>query len=64
MAGQVFIVLITEQNTQKKNCRTPGPAYLAVLPILVIFCPLGPTVRRISKNLNTSTIHNASYVEE
>ena len=24
-------------------CRTPGPAYLAVLPVLVIFCPLGPT---------------------
>jgi hypothetical protein len=27
----------------KKCCRTPGPAYLAVLPVLVIFCPLGPT---------------------
>ena len=27
----------------KKNCRTPGPAYLAALPVLVIFCPLGPT---------------------
>ena len=27
----------------KKFCRTPGPAYLAVLPVLVIFCPLGPT---------------------
>jgi hypothetical protein len=29
--------------TNKKFCRTPGPAYLAVLPVLVIFCPLGPT---------------------
>ena len=29
--------------TSKKICRTPGPAYLAVLPVLVIFCPLGPT---------------------
>ena len=29
--------------TNKKFCRTPGPAYLGVLPVLVIFCPLGPT---------------------
>jgi hypothetical protein len=29
--------------TSKNFCRTPGPAYLAVLPVLVIFCPLGPT---------------------
>jgi hypothetical protein len=29
--------------TNKKFCRTPGPAYLAVLLALVIFCPLGPT---------------------
>jgi hypothetical protein len=29
--------------TNKKFCRTPGPAYLVVLPVLVIFCPLGPT---------------------
>ena len=28
--------------TSKKFCRTTGPAYLAVLPVLVIFCPLGP----------------------
>jgi hypothetical protein len=28
---------------KQKFCRTPGPAYLAVLPVLVIFCPLGPT---------------------
>ena len=27
----------------KKICRTPRPAYLAVLQVLVIFCPLGPT---------------------
>jgi hypothetical protein len=27
--------------TNKKYCRTPGPAYLAVLPVLVIFYPLG-----------------------
>jgi hypothetical protein len=27
--------------TNNKLCRTP--AYLAVLPVLVIFCPLGPT---------------------
>ena len=38
--------------TNKQICRTPGPAYLAVLPVLVIFCPLGPTVRRILKSLN------------
>jgi hypothetical protein len=30
---------------------TPGPACLAVLAVLVIFCPLGPMVRRISKSL-------------
>jgi hypothetical protein len=29
--------------TNKKFCRTPGPACLAVLPVLVIFCPLGLT---------------------
>ena len=29
--------------TNKKCCRTPGPPYLAVLPVLVIFCPLGST---------------------
>ena len=29
--------------TNKKFCRTPGPAYLAVLPVLVIFCLLSPT---------------------
>jgi hypothetical protein len=29
--------------TNNKFCRTPGPAYLAVLPVLVIFCSLGPT---------------------
>ena len=29
--------------TNKTFCQTPGPAYLAVLPVLVIFCPLGPT---------------------
>ena len=29
--------------TSNKFCRTPGPAYLAVLPVLVIFCPLSPT---------------------
>jgi hypothetical protein len=29
--------------TNNKFCQTPGPAYLAVLPVLVIFCPLGPT---------------------
>ena len=29
--------------TIKKCCRTSGPAYLAVLPVLVIFCQLGPT---------------------
>ena len=28
---------------KQKFCRTPGPAYLAVLPVLVIFCPFGPT---------------------
>jgi hypothetical protein len=27
--------------------------YLAVLSVLVIFCPLGPTLRRISKSLDT-----------
>ena len=27
----------------KQFCRTTGPAYLSVLPVLVIFCPLGPT---------------------
>jgi hypothetical protein len=37
--------------TNKKCCRILGPAYLAVLPVLVIFCPLAPTVRRISKSL-------------
>ena len=37
--------------TNNKFCRTPGLAYLAVLPVHVIFCPLGPTVRRISKSL-------------
>jgi hypothetical protein len=37
--------------TNQKFCRTPGPAYMAVLPVLVIFCPLSPTIRRISKNL-------------
>jgi hypothetical protein len=25
--------------TNKRFCRTPGPAYLVVLPVLVIFCP-------------------------
>ena len=29
--------------TNKKFCRTPGPAYLAVLPVLVIFCLFGLT---------------------
>ena len=29
--------------TNKNFCRTPRPAYLAVLPVLVIFCLLGPT---------------------
>ena len=29
--------------TNKTISWTPGPAYLAVLPVLVIFCPLGPT---------------------
>ena len=29
--------------TNKICYRTPGPAYLAILPVLVIFCPLGPT---------------------
>ena len=29
--------------TNKIFCRTPRPAYLAVLPVLVIFCPLAPT---------------------
>jgi hypothetical protein len=38
--------------TNKQICRTPGPAYFAVLPFLVIFCSLGPTVRRISKSLS------------
>ena len=37
--------------TNKKFCGTPGPAYLAVLPVLVIFCPLGPMVRRNSISL-------------
>ena len=31
------------KHTNKKICRTPEPAYLAVLLALVIFCPLGPT---------------------
>jgi hypothetical protein len=29
--------------TNKKFCRTPGPACLTVLLVLVIFCPLCPT---------------------
>jgi len=29
--------------TNKTICRTPRPTYLAALPVLVIFCPLGPT---------------------
>ena len=37
--------------TNKTFCPTPGPPYLAVLLVVVIFCPLGPTVRRISKSL-------------
>jgi hypothetical protein len=28
--------------TNKTFCRTPGPAFLAILPVLAIFCPLGP----------------------
>jgi hypothetical protein len=39
--------------TNKNFYRTPGLAYLAVLPVLVIFCPLGPTVWRISKSLTS-----------
>ena len=38
-----FPISGAKQNTQTKFCQTPGPAYLAVLPVLVIFCPLGPT---------------------
>jgi hypothetical protein len=29
--------------TNKKCCRTPGPAYFGSIAVLVIFCPLGPT---------------------
>jgi hypothetical protein len=41
--------------TNKKFCRTPGPAYLAVLPVLVIFCPLGPTNFKKSASLGIRT---------
>jgi hypothetical protein len=37
--------------TNKIFCPTPGPAYLAVLLVLVIFFPLGPT------NFKKSVIH-------
>jgi hypothetical protein len=41
--------------TNKNFCRTPGPAYLAVLPVLVIFCPLGPT------NFKKSAVPNSKF---
>ena len=42
-----------KQNTQAKNfCQTPGPAYLAVLPVLVIFCPLSLTNLKKSEGDN------------
>jgi hypothetical protein len=34
---------VQSKYTNKKFCRTLGPAYLAVFPVHVIFCPLGPT---------------------
>jgi hypothetical protein len=37
--------------TNKKFCRTSRPANLAVLPVLVIFCPLGPM------NFKKSDVH-------
>jgi hypothetical protein len=37
--------------TNKTFCRTPRPAYLVVLSVLVIFCPLGPT------NFKKSEVH-------
>ena len=40
---------ISDFRCKTKYCRTPGLAYLAVLPVLVIFCQLCPKVRRISK---------------
>ena len=40
--------------TNKKFCRTPGLAYLAVLPVLVIFCPLGPT--NFKKSVHSANI--------
>jgi hypothetical protein len=42
---------ISDFRCKIKYCRTPGLACLAVLPVLVIFCPLGPKVWRISKSL-------------
>jgi hypothetical protein len=45
--------------TNKKFCQTPGPAYLAVLPILVIFCPLGPTnLKKSVINIQTISLVN------
>jgi hypothetical protein len=40
---------------KQKFCRTPGPAFLAVLPVLVIFCPLGPT------NFKKYALRNYTY---
>jgi hypothetical protein len=41
--GHRFNPMLTTKYTNKIFCRTPRPACLAVLPVLVIFCPLGPT---------------------
>ena len=44
--------------TNNKFCRTPGPSYLAVLQVLVIFCPLGPTNFKKSDNYYNWSIQN------
>jgi hypothetical protein len=50
----IFDFRCKKKYTNKKFCRTPGQAYLAVLPVLVIFCPLGPT--NFKKSVHSANI--------
>jgi hypothetical protein len=58
MTKYIFPISGAKQNTQTKIfCWTPGLAYLAVLPVLVIFCPLGPTNLKKSALIKNQLFH-------
>ena len=49
--------------TNKIFCQTPGPAYLVVLPVLVIFCPFGLTNFKKSVFVSCLSLENIYIIK-